>query len=149
MDKLMTVALNLTVDLAEQVAVIFESSRWKRVALVSLVAGFSLGGAWLLAVSVIFLPVTMVIVAMLSLMAPPVVTVMWVLACTTSVCEKLWRPLLVWAGVRDGFVRRFFLMPLDEDLEDASADECILKGDVISREGLRDDPGDAGQGSVR
>lgn len=140
----MAEALNLTLDLAEKVAVIFESSRWKRAAFVALVVSFSLGSAWLLAVSVIFFPVTLVIVAMLLLLAPPLAAVLWVLACTTPACEKIWRPLLVWTGVRGGFVRRFLLMPV-EDLMDASEDKGFMREEAISRV----DPGDEGQGLVR
>ncbi|CAM9739108.1 unnamed protein product [Pylaiella littoralis] len=111
--------LDLGLGAAEKASdlMVFRSPWWRAAAVLASAASLSVGSAFLAAWAAFFLPVALALsaatVAALATFAPPVLAFCWVLACTRPACEQLWRPLLVWAGTRWGFLRDALLLPVE------------------------------------
>lgn len=108
-DGPVAVALDLGLGAAEKASdlLVFRNPRWRAAAVFASAASLSVGSAFLVAWVAFFLPVALALsaatMAALAMLAPPVLALGWVLACTGPACELLWRPLLV--RERDGNIR--------------------------------------------
>lgn len=117
MDRPVSALLNLGLDAAAHASGLMQTPLRRAAALAVASVTVSLSSAFLAALAAFFLPVTLAIAAAAAAAAPPMLALSWVAACTSPACEQLWRPLLVWTGLRSNLLRKALLFAIDEEEE--------------------------------
>ncbi|CAM9946482.1 unnamed protein product [Laminaria digitata] len=131
MDWPVSAVLNLGLDAAAHASFLVQTPSRRAVALVFASITLSLWSAFLAMaapLAAFFLPVTLAIAAAAAAATPPVLALSWVAACTSPACEQLWRPLLVWTGIRSNLMRRALLFTIDEEEEEGGEGEAGAGG---------------------